>query len=208
MIRRLIDVSCALALLPFLLATIPFMWLCTRAGSYPGLFFRQERVGFRGKKIQILKFCSLKMERGSLRAGPLLRLARRTGVDELPQLLLVLRGDMSCVGPRPLLAKDLFSSDMGGHGYVPALVDRRLSVKPGMTGVAQIGHRNRAWSEGGGPALFLKDLWYVENRSILLDLLILAFTPIYAITLGRLRFPVSAAVRISEELPEKSPRSA
>ena len=124
------------------------------------VLFRQERPGLRERLFTMLKFRS--MHEGNLsRWGALLR---RWSLDELPQVVNVLKGDMSLVGPRPLLPR-----------YLPFYTDRerlRHSVRPGMTGWAQIHGRNSvSWDE----RLEL-DAWYVENRTILLDLRILAET--------------------------------
>jgi sugar transferase EpsL len=136
------------------------------------VLFRQTRPGHKGKPFTLLKFRTMtdvRDKRGvplpdserATRAGNLLR---KVSLDELPQLWNVLRGDMSLVGPRPLLMQYLtrYSAEQS----------RRHDVKPGMTGWAQIHGRNAvSWQER-----FALDLWYVEHSSLPLDLEILART--------------------------------
>jgi lipopolysaccharide/colanic/teichoic acid biosynthesis glycosyltransferase len=136
------------------------------------LLFRQERPGLDGKPFTLLKFRSMNQARGQ--DGKLLpdaarldrfgRLLRASSLDELPELLNVIRGDMSLVGPRPLLMRYL-------PLYTP-LQARRHDVKPGITGWAQINGRNGI--------LFSKrvelDLWYVDHLGLWLDLRILLLT--------------------------------
>ena len=126
----------------------------------PPVLFRQSRPGLDEQPFTLLKFRSMHDGRVT-RWG---RFMRRWSLDELPQLLNVLRGDMSLVGPRPLLPR-----------YLPYYTDRerlRHAVRPGMTGWAQIHGRNTtSWDERLG-----LDVWYVENQSLLLDIRILAQT--------------------------------
>jgi lipopolysaccharide/colanic/teichoic acid biosynthesis glycosyltransferase len=136
------------------------------------VFFRQLRPGLNGKPFEIIKFRTMTEARDS--SGSLLpdeqrlpltgKLLRATSLDELPELWNVLRGDMSLVGPRPLLMS-----------YLPlynAYQARRHLVRPGLTGWAQINGRNATtWEER-----FRLDVWYVENHSFLLDLRIMLVT--------------------------------
>ncbi|MCA9674643.1 MAG: sugar transferase [Myxococcales bacterium] len=133
------------------------------------VLFRQERPGLHGKPFSMLKFRTMRDamdEHGrplpdAARLTPLGRFLRATSVDELPELLNVLRGDMSVVGPRPLLMRYL-------DRYSPAQA-RRHDVKPGVTGWAQVNGRNAlSWDEK-----FALDVWYVDHWSIWLDLQIL-----------------------------------
>lgn len=133
------------------------------------IFFLQQRAGIRGKVFQIIKFKSmtdehdesgilLTNERRITRIG---RFLRRTSLDELPQLLNVLKGDMSLVGPRPLHVEylELYSKQQA----------RRHDVRPGITGWAQVHGRNAiSWREK-----FELDVWYVDHYSFKLDLKIL-----------------------------------
>lgn len=133
------------------------------------VFYRQRRPGFRGEPFTLLKFRTMSGDIDSTgialpdaeRITPLGRLLRRTSLDELPELINVLIGDMSLVGPRPLLLEylPLYSSEQA----------RRHEVRPGITGWAQIHGRNAiGWDEK-----FAYDLWYVDNWSLALDLKIL-----------------------------------
>jgi lipopolysaccharide/colanic/teichoic acid biosynthesis glycosyltransferase len=136
------------------------------------VLFRQTRPGRHGRLFTLLKFRTMSDARD--RAGQLLpdaqrldafgRWLRATSLDELPELFNVLRGDMSLVGPRPLLVQYLAR-------YTPEQA-RRHDVRPGITGWAQVHGRNAlCWEER-----FAMDLWYVEHRSLWLDLGILGRT--------------------------------
>ncbi|MPQ24060.1 sugar transferase [Bacillus paralicheniformis] len=136
------------------------------------VLFRQTRPGLNGEPFTLYKFRTMTDERDE--AGNLLsdekrltktgRLIRKTSLDELPQLINVIKGDLSLVGPRPLLME-----------YIPLYSKRqwrRHEVKPGITGWAQINGRNKVtWEEK-----FELDVWYVDHRSFLLDLKILLLT--------------------------------
>lgn len=136
------------------------------------VFFRQERPGKDGRPFTLLKFRTMRSvldesgrplpdDQRMTRYGTFLR---RTSLDELPELLNVLRGDMSLVGPRPLLLSYLSL-------YTPTQA-RRHEVRPGITGWAQINGRNASsWKQR-----FEYDVWYVDNRTFILDLRILAMT--------------------------------
>ena len=127
------------------------------------IFFKQERAGRGGRPFTILKFRTMRLDEGSdlARTTKLGKFLRATSLDELPQLLNILKGDMSLVGPRPLPT-----------AYVPRYSKtqaRRLEVLPGLTGWAQVNGRNAlSWDEK-----FALDVWYVENQSLWLDIRIL-----------------------------------
>jgi len=137
-----------------------------------GAFFTQTRTGKDAKLFQIIKFKTMTDERGvdgkllpdEVRMTPIGRFVRSTSLDELPQLINVLKGDLSLVGPRPLLEK-----------YIPLYTPkqfRRHEVLPGITGWAQVNGRNNiSWAKK-----FDLDVWYVDNRSFLLDIKILWMT--------------------------------
>ena len=128
--------------------------------------FRQERAGKGGRVFSMLKFRTMREGEGTdaARLTRLGRILRATSLDELPQLLHVLSGKMSLVGPRPLPARYL-------PRYSPEQA-RRHEVRPGITGWAQVNGRNAlSWEEK-----FRLDVWYVDNRSLLLDLKILFLT--------------------------------
>jgi len=136
------------------------------------VLFVQRRPGLQGRPFALLKFRTMtdaRDERGNLppdheRLTPLSRFLRKTSLDELPELFNVLKGDMSLVGPRPLLMQYL-------NRYTTEQA-RRHEVKPGITGWAQVNGRNAiTWEEK-----FKLDVWYVDNMSFWLDLKILALT--------------------------------
>lgn len=131
------------------------------------IFFTQARAGHRGKEFSILKFRTLPVsERGasSFTNQRLLQSIRAYGLDELPNLINVIKGEMSLVGPRPLLVKYL-------PLYAPEQA-RRHEVLPGITGWAQINGRNTLiWEQK-----FELDVWYVDNQSFWLDIKILFLT--------------------------------
>ncbi len=142
------------------------------ANKGAGAFFLQERPGLNGKVFKIVKFKTMTDERGA--DGALLpdaerltrvgRFVRSTSIDELPQLINVVKGDMSLIGPRPLLVQylPLYSAEQA----------RRHDVRPGITGWAQCHGRNAiSWSEK-----FRLDVWYVDNLSLKIDLQIIFIT--------------------------------
>jgi lipopolysaccharide/colanic/teichoic acid biosynthesis glycosyltransferase len=175
-IRRLLDVVLSAAALvlaaPLLLAAVIAIKLESRG---PALY-RQRRSGLDGRPFDMLKLrtmvdgaehigAGLAVNANDSRITRVGALLRRTSLDELPNLLNVLRGEMSLVGPRPTLPAQVAQ-------YTPRQ-RLRLSVKPGITGWAQInGRASLPWSER-----IELDLHYVEHRSLLLDLQILARTP-------------------------------
>lgn len=172
MLKRLLDIVGALLGLLLLFPVFLGITLAVRRRMGPPALFSQLRAGLGGRPFRLYKFRSMTDARdgdGSLlpdadRLTPLGVFLRRTSLDELPQLWNVLCGAMSLVGPRPLLLE-----------YVPLYDERqrkRLSVRPGITGWAQINGRNAlTWEEK-----FELDVWYVEHRSLRLDLKILAAT--------------------------------
>ncbi len=167
--KRLFDVVLSLAALvvlaPLLLVLAAAVWMLL---GRPVLF-RQRRPGLGGRPFMMCKFRTMRNEvDGSgepLPDGERLTVAgrflRRTSLDELPELFNVLKGDMSLVGPRPLLMEYL-------PLYSPAQA-RRHEVRPGITGWAQVNGRNAiTWEDK-----FEYDVWYIDNRSFMLDLKIL-----------------------------------
>jgi sugar transferase EpsL len=179
MAKRYLDLALSLILLLclaplFLVVGVLVRW---RLGS--PVLFAQERPGLHGKPFRLLKFRTMtdaRDETGNplpdrLRLTPLGLHLRSLSLDELPELLNVVRGDMSLVGPRPLLMEylPLYSPEQA----------RRHEVRPGITGWAQVNGRNAlSWD-----AKFRMDVWYVDNRSFFLDMKILLLT-LYAV-LGR-----------------------
>lgn len=170
--KRMLDVlAAALALLLLLLPLLALAWLIRRKLGSPVLFC-QVRPGLQGRPFTMFKFRTMTDERGSdgallsdaQRLTPLGRFLRSSSLDELPELWNVLRGEMSLVGPRPLLMEylPLYSSEQS----------RRHEVRPGITGWAQINGRNAiSWADK-----FALDVWYVDHSSMWLDLRILWLT--------------------------------
>lgn len=171
--KRLFDLLAAglglIVLLPVMLLLTLLVWVFLGA---PALF-RQTRPGYKGRPFVAYKFRTMTDRRGpdgsllpdSERLTPFGRLLRSTSLDDLPQLFNVLRGEMSLVGPRPLLMKylELYTSEQR----------RRHDVLPGITGWAQVNGRNALpWDER-----FRLDVWYVDHWSFWLDLKILLLTP-------------------------------
>lgn len=171
--KRLIDfivVFCVLAVFwPILLLTT--LWLHF-ANKGAGIFFLQERPGKDGKIFKVIKFKTMTDERdikGNLlpdekRLTKVGRFIRSISMDELPQLINVLKGDMALIGPRPLLPQylSLYSKEQA----------RRHEVRPGITGWAQVNGRNAiSWTKK-----FELDVWYVDHCSFLLDLKIIFLT--------------------------------
>ena len=170
--KRVFDIFlAALALLMFSIPILLLIWQIRSKLGSPA-FFRQMRPGQNGKPFQMVKFRSMTDALGSDgqllpdadRLTPFGRFLRASSLDELPGLWNVLKGDMSLVGPRPLLMEylPLYSSEQA----------RRHNVRPGITGWAQVNGRNAlSWDDK-----FKLDVWYVDNRSLWLDINILWLT--------------------------------
>lgn len=171
-LKLLIDFTLALFLL-FLFS--PIIFLCSVLIFFDlgtPIFFRQERGGFNGKPFSIIKFRTMRSD-GNLnpsktndknRTTKLGAILRKFSLDELPTLLNILKGEMSFVGPRPLLYeyKNLYNNHQ----------KKRFLVKPGITGWAQVNGRNKlSWENK-----FELDVWYINNQSLFLDLKILFLT--------------------------------
>ena len=170
-IKRLGDVVLAALLLGLGLPALVLVAVFIVAESGWPVLFRQTRIGREGAPFEILKFRTLRPgahdpDNPRDRVTRLGRVLRRWGLDELPQLWNVLRGEMSLVGPRPTLPEQV-----AAYG---AFERRRLSVRPGLTGWAQIHGRNGlSW-----PERIRLDIWYVEHASFRLDTRILLRTPL------------------------------
>lgn len=158
-------------LLALALPLLVLVWLVRRKLGSP-VFFRQVRPGLLGTPFEMVKFRTMTSERGpdgqllpdAVRLTPFGRFLRTTSLDELPELWNVLKGDMSLVGPRPLLMEylELYTQEQS----------RRQEVLPGITGWAQVNGRNAiSWDEK-----FQLDVWYVDHRSLWLDIRILWLT--------------------------------
>jgi lipopolysaccharide/colanic/teichoic acid biosynthesis glycosyltransferase len=184
--KRALDISCLLVVVPLLLPLMLVTALIVKATSNGPLFFRQERIGFLGRRFTVLKFRTMipgsdtavheahvanimatdqpmtKLDsRGDARLIPLGRVLRAAGLDELPQLINVLRGEMSLVGPRPCLPSEY-------DRHLPWQRDRFRTL-PGLTGLWQVSGKNRTtFSE-----MIDLDMQYVRTQSPWLDLKIL-----------------------------------
>ncbi len=172
-VKRVFDFSAALAALVVLSPLMLIVALLVRIKLGSPVLFRQERPGLDCRIFTMYKFRTMTArthdEQGRLlpdeqRLTNFGRRLRATSLDELPELLNVLKGEMSLVGPRPLMVKYL-------ERYTPEQ-NRRHEVKPGLTGWAQIhGRNNLTWEQK-----FAYDVWYVDHRSFWLDVKILAIT--------------------------------
>ena len=170
--KRILDIGLTLVFLPVLLPlSLLVAWLVWIFHGRP-ILFAHERPGYQGKPFTLYKFRTMnnardaagKLQSDAQRLTLFGRLLRATSLDELPELFNVIRGEMSLVGPRPLLMQYLerYSAEQA----------RRHDVLPGITGWAQINGRNNvSWNEK-----FKLDVWYVDNWSIWLDLRILLVT--------------------------------
>jgi len=170
--RRVFDVVVAtcglLAAAPFLLAAV----IAIRLESAGSPIYRQRRVGLHGREFDVVKLrtmvsgaerlgAGLAISEGDTRITRVGKVLRRTSLDEVPNLVNVLRGDMAIVGPRPTVPVQVQQYDARQRG--------RLAVRPGITGWAQVnGRAELPWSER-----IELDLWYIEHRSWALDLKIL-----------------------------------
>ncbi|WP_341364856.1 sugar transferase [Thalassospira sp. SN3W] len=171
-LKRIFDVIISILALLVLAPILAFIFFQVRRKIGHPALFQQIRPGLHGKPFKMIKFRTMSEERDA--KGQLLpdsdrltdfgKALRATSVDELPELWNVLRGDMSLVGPRPLLME-----------YLPLYNEaqkRRHELRPGLTGWAQVNGRNAlSWGEK-----FALDVWYVDNRSFWLDVKILLLT--------------------------------
>jgi lipopolysaccharide/colanic/teichoic acid biosynthesis glycosyltransferase len=170
--KRFLDLAVALPALLVLSPLMGLIALLVRLLMGPPVLFRQQRPGLHGAPFTLLKFRTMtnaRDEQGNLlsdaeRLTPFGRFLRATSLDELPELINVVKGEMSLVGPRPLLMEYL-------DRYTPEQM-RRHEVKPGITGWAQVNGRNAlTWEEK-----LALDVWYVDHQTLALDLRILCLT--------------------------------
>ena len=170
--KRLIDIFASVLGLTLLSPILLMLFIIIRFNMGSPVLFRQERPGLNGQSIEMIKFRSMRDgvdDKGNVlpdheRLTKLGLWIRKTSLDELPELWNVLKGDMSLVGPRPLLMEylPLYSPEQA----------RRHEVRPGITGWAQVNGRNAiSWEQK-----FEFDVWYVDNRNIFLDMKILLLT--------------------------------
>ena len=170
--KRVFDLALTIPGVILISPVILILALLVRVKLGSPVLFRQVRPGYKGRLFTLNKFRSMTDQRDpdgsllpdSVRLTPFGRFLRSSSLDELPELLNVLKGEMSLVGPRPLLTAylDRYSSEQA----------RRHDVLPGITGWAQVNGRNAlTWEDK-----FKLDVWYVDNRSLRLDIKILALT--------------------------------
>jgi sugar transferase EpsL len=171
-VKRIFDVVVALLTLILFSPLLIILSIVVLVKHGSPVVFRQTRPGLKGKPFKMIKFRTMTNQKDA--NGDLLpddqrltkfgKLLRSTSLDELPELINVLKGDMSLVGPRPLLMAYL-------ERYTPEQ-SRRHEVRPGITGWAQVNGRNNvAWEER-----FKLDVWYVDNHNLMLDIKILWLT--------------------------------
>jgi sugar transferase EpsL len=170
--KRLLDFLVAFSSLIILAIPLSILAIIIRIKLGAPVLFMQKRPGLHAKPFRMIKFRTMKDDRDldgvllpdAMRLTKFGWFLRSTSLDELPELLNVLMGNMSLVGPRPLLME-----------YIPLyspLQARRHEVKPGLTGWAQVNGRNAiSWNDK-----FMLDVWYVDNQTLFLDLKILALT--------------------------------
>jgi lipopolysaccharide/colanic/teichoic acid biosynthesis glycosyltransferase len=175
-LRRLVDIVVSALALALLSPVLALAALAIRLESPGPVIYRQRRIGRDGEPFDVLKLrtmvpgaehigAGLAIDAGDPRVTRAGALLRRTSLDELPNLLNVLRGEMSLIGPRPTLPVQV-------EQYTPRQRGR-LAIKPGITGWAQVnGRASLPW-----PERIELDLYYIEHRSLALDLRILARTP-------------------------------
>lgn len=188
--KRILDLTLLILSLPFTLPLASVLAVFIKLSSPGPLIFRQERIGLRGERFRCFKFRTMKVNadnaahrdylkqlissktpmtkmdlKGDCRLIPGGALLRATGLDELPQLVNVLRGEMSLVGPRPCLVYEFEEHiDWQKHRY---------DALPGLTGLWQVSGKNRTtFTE-----MVQMDIWYATHRSLWLDLKIIARTP-------------------------------
>ena len=196
--KRAFDLLVVILAAPLWLPLAALVALLVRVKLGAPVLFRQPRPGRHGQVFELVKFRTMADTRGAdgrlrpdaERLTPFGRWLRSTSLDELPELWNVLRGDMSLVGPRPLLVQYL-------GRYSPRQA-RRHEVRPGLTGLAQVMGRNAlSWEER-----FEWDVRYVEQRGFWLDLRILA------LTVGAVLFRRGVSARGEATMPEFDPRPA
>jgi len=201
-LKRVFDVVIVAIGLPLWLPVFLSIAISVRIRLGSPVLFRQIRPGKKGALFELIKFRSMRDDRdvnGELlpdhqRLTPFGRWLRSTSLDELPELLNVLRGEMSLVGPRPLLVHYL--------PHYTAEQARRHEVPPGITGWAQVNGRNSiGWNEK-----FTLDVWYVDHQSLALDIRILILT--FARVIGRSHVNAPGKATMSEFVSRSSGKPA
>lgn len=184
MLKRVFDIFFSVLALFFVWPIMVAAAIAIKCTSRGPIFFKQRREGLNGKIFSIYKFRSMKVheektgevtqaKKNDNRITAVGGFLRKTSLDELPQFINVLKGDMSVVGPRPHAIEHNKYYRERIHNY-----DYRHIVNPGLTGWAQInGHRGETETEDKMAARIEHDLWYVKNASLLLDIKIIIKTP-------------------------------
>ncbi len=180
--KRLLDIILSIFLIVLFSIPMLFIMAAIKVTSSGPVFFSQKRCGLKGIAIKIYKFrtmfvvedgdTAVQAKPGDPRITPVGRLLRRFSLDELPQLINVLLGQMSLVGPRPhsIAINEKFRSSI--NDYM-----RRYDVKPGLTGWAQIhGYRGHTPTKESMEMRLAHDFWYISNRTVWLDILIILRT--------------------------------
>lgn len=177
-VKRFLDIIFSLLLFTALFPCFLIIAIFIKLDSKGKIFFRQKRLGIRGKEFYILKFrtmienaenigTGLDSYKGDARITRVGKILRNTSLDELPQLINIIKGEMSFIGPRPPVTYHPFI-----YENYPEQAKKRFLVMPGVTGYAQINGRNSlGWQEK-----FKYDIMYVENLSFTLDLKIFFLT--------------------------------
>lgn len=188
--NRILDIVCCLLALPILCVAVLLMLLVTQLVSPGPVFFRQERVGFLGRRFKLFKFRTMRVDANLqvhqdhfkkliVSNAPMVKLdalhddrlipggwlLRASGLDELPQLINVLRGEMSLVGPRPCIENEF-------EQFLPWQRER-VNALPGLTGLWQVSGKNRTTFD----EMIRLDIHYARHNSFLLNLKIIALTP-------------------------------
>lgn len=176
MLKRIVDITISILGIIILIPFFVIVSLLIKLESSGEVFFKQCRVGKNGKIFKIYKFRSMIINAVNLGAGLYMegeddfritkigKIMRKTSIDELPQLFNILKGDMSIVGPRPLLKITI--------DQMSEIQKERLSVRPGITGWAQVNGRNELTMKERVD----KDLWYIKNQNMNLDMKIIIKT--------------------------------
>ncbi|MEX0762003.1 MAG: sugar transferase [Dehalococcoidia bacterium] len=179
--KRAVDIALAIVGLTLAVLALPFIWLMVKLMDRGPVFYRQERLGRYGRSFRILKFRTMTVtaeangravwtQDGDPRIFPFGAVLRRTYVDELPQWWNVLKGEMSAIGPRPERPELADEIERAVPGF-----STRLTVKPGITGWAQVNYKYSNTYEDCGRKLGY-DLQYVQNGSFKMDMLIILKT--------------------------------
>lgn len=175
--KRSFEIVFSIALLLFTLPVLVLTMIAIKLESPGSVFYKQERVGLNGKKINIIKLRSMRSDaekngpqwasRNDPRVTQVGKFIRKTRIDELPQLINILRGDMSLIGPRP--ERPVFTEQFDKE--IPGF-KKRLLVKPGLTGWAQV----NGGYEATPAEKFELDMYYIRNQSFKIDMQILLRT--------------------------------